>query len=891
MVAETKLTRPRLPRRLVEADTRLERLDGAEEVPFTLVSAPAGFGKTTLVSHWLEVRKPVHAWLTIDTRDNTPYLFWRSVSAALARVDPGFDLRESTLLAALEPGAAVDPVALLVNRLSTYARTWQASRRLFLILDDFQLIKQNVLLEQVRRFIDFAPGLLRVICISRTDPPIRIAQLLARDQMLRLGAESLCFDLDLTRRFVRLRRDDISDTDIARLHQYTGGWPAALQLSASSSRLMAGAGPLAGAVTDEALAAYLLEEVFSQLSPELQQFLMDVSLLPLFSEDIANQARGVDDASRQIDAMLEHSLLVQHYGSGQRWFRLHDLLADWLRSRARPNDRTRRIRLAAARVFEQAGLVIEAVELLVAEHCFEEAETLVPALLLSDDLAGHRELGERFPEEIRRQSPALLLHEALFCLLEGRFADTLTLAERSERLLADRTGPEVESLRFTALMLRCPSARFTGQPMVAQSAIDQLSQSLEAGRTRLRNWGLYILGVDAFMDADLGLARSILEPALAGALAESDSNCALRCLGVLIPVLVHMGQVTEAARCFGRTCERLSNLPPVRDQAALLAYLEGLLAIEQNQLAQARASLDEASRLGRERMTLLDQLYLAFECFRLGMISCSDPDWRAALDDVLELHQQMGGGAWTYNIPEPDALKALAALKQGDASALIRWAQAQANEPPCNGQSRFSRLHEQLLELAGQLVLGLPVSESLDELIREGTRGQNDLLLCHLRLMQVLLLWHRDGEPDRAAGTLAEVLVRYLSAGVYRPLLDADAGLEPILEHCVCTGQAAGLANEVLALRRGDVSLVAATPETGAAGSNNASPVLTEPLSQRERHVLRLLSEGLSNKVMGTQLGISVATVKSHLSNIYGKLDADNRVRAVARARVLGLLD
>jgi len=891
MVAETKLSRPRLPHRLIEDETRLGLLDCAGDVPFTLLSAPAGFGKTTLVTQWLEDRKPAHAWLTIDARDDTPHLFWRSVSAALARVDPSLALRESTLLSALEPGAVVDPVALLVNRLSDYARTWQAPQRLFLILDDFHLIRQDALLEQVRRFIDFAPGLLRLICISRTDPPIRIAQLLAREQMLKLGADALCFNLELTGRFVRLRREDASTIDIARLHERTGGWPAALQLSAMSPSLDGAAGNSVANDGADALAAYLLEEVFDELDASLQQFLLDVSLLPLFSEAIADRARGKSDAARQIAAMREHNLLLQHFGSGQCWYRLHDLLAEWLRPRVDAGPHSRRIRMVAAEAFADLGLMNEALDLLVSEHCFEEAEALLPGLLLSDDLLGFRSLPDRFPPDFRRRSAALTILQALFSSMEGRFGKALELTESADALLVRQNGQDAETLRFVALLLRCMSSRFTGRAGAARESIRELSQRLETGSSNLHNWGLYILGVDASMDAELETAERILGRALAGALVSDDTNCVLRCLAVLIPVLIHQGRINEAVRCFNRTRDRLSGLPPLRDQEAMLAYLDGMLALERIQLRSARAILAEASRLAPERMNLMDQVYLAFESFRAAMIAGDESAWRSRLDDITELHQLMGGGEWTYNIPECPALQALASLRQGDASVLLAWSQRFDNTEARQSRSRFFQLNERLLLLLGRTIMGLAVDEDLERLVVDAKQGSNHLVVCHVRLMQVLLLAYRDGSRDQAAALLGETLQWCVPLGLLRPFVDADPTFDPVLEQCLHHESVAAFAREVIDLRRGVGEDAGSATEPPAASDDDTAIPLPEPLSQRERHVLRLLSQGLSNKVMSNQLGITVATVKSHLSNIYGKLDAGNRGRAVARARSLGLLE
>lgn len=885
MVAETKLSRPGLSSRLLSEMSRLQLLDGAEDVPFTLISAPAGFGKTTLVSQWLEERKPVHAWLSLDQRDNTPALFWNSVASALARVDTRFAIRESTLLAALEPNAVVDPVALLVNRLADYARTWQAPLRLYLVLDDFHLIDQPDLLEQVRRFIDFAPGLLRILCLSRTDPPIRTAQLLARDRMFKLGPADLCFDLELTRKFIRGRQPEISDADITHLHERTGGWPAALQLSALSGRL---SGP--GQDSDDlrgrtALAEYLLEEVFIGLEPDLQQFLMDMSLLPLFSADIANQARSAEDATALIAMMRERNLLFQRYGSGQTWYRLHDLLAEWLRARQSDPDRAREIQMAGARAFEQAGLIAEALELFLVTDCYSEAEALVPALLQSDELAGHRALPKRFPETVRNVSPAIVLLEALFDFMDGRYDSVLSKVEQAGALLDQRPGSDPDTLRFIALLLTWPAARFTGREAAAQTSIVQVSEQLTPGRGSLHNWGLYTLGADAFMDARMDSARMMLGKALAGALELEDGLCAIRCLAILVPVMVQGGCADDAQRVFQRACERLVGGPPAKEQAGLLAYLEGLLALERHELERARMCLEEASQLAPERMTLLDRLYLAFELFRLGMITGNEEQWRSQLQEIRELHQQMALEDWSHNIPQPAALESLAQLSAGNAFPLMVWA---GSDGSARTTSRFSSLHERLLRLVGELLTGADVTEALQQLEADAMAGGVQLVVCHVNLVRVLLCAFRDQDLPGAARLLAEQLSVSVPRGLLRPFLDAELRLDDVLEECRRQGWSRQEACRVLELRHDqELSL-----RSGSSADRPCSETdMPEPLSQREHDVLALLSAGLSNKAMSEQLGITVATVKSHLSNIYGKLQADNRVRAISRAREMGLMN
>ncbi|MGC8119764.1 LuxR C-terminal-related transcriptional regulator [Marinobacter sp. VGCF2001] len=877
MVAETKLTRPGLSPGLLLEPARLKALDCIDRVPFVLVSAPAGFGKTTLVSQWLDQEKPVYAWLTLDPRDNSPALFWNAIASALARVDPRFAIRESTLLTALEPGAVADPATMLINRLADYSRTWQAPGRLILVLDDFHLMDQSEVLQQVRQFIDFAPGLLRIVCISRVDPPIRTAQLLARQQMVRLGPEVLGFDLALTRKFVQARRADLSEAQMRQLHQRTGGWPAVLQLSALSENPL-GAGPEPG---QSALGDYLFEEVFAGLEPGLRSFLQDMSLLPLFSRDIADIARARDDSEQWITAMRERNLLFQRYGDTDHWYRLHDLLMDWLQRQERSPEWASAVRLRAAEAFRQRGLVVEALELFLSEDSFEQGEALVPALLQVEQLNGYRALPARFPDRIRLGSPALRLMEALFAFMDGYYNRVLDLLSAADNLLqAADSSPETDALGFVSMLLRWPSARFAGREAEADHSLKQIQNRLTHAPAGLQHWGRYTLGTEAFMEARLEPAHALLAEALAGALRSADYPCALRCLVMLVPVLIQSGRIGDARRCYQQTSARLETGSGGKEQMCLLAYLEGLLALECHDLSLASQRLDEANQFAESHLTPLDQLYLAFERFRLGMFSGDSELWQRELGRIEQLHRGMGQPLWHHNIPRPEALEALARLAEGSAFPLMVWAQS---EPEPIGRNRFCALNENLLRRVGQLLAARPVAEELSALRAEAEKAGLQQLVCRLDLVTLMVQAFGDQDLRGAVLKLDGLLALWVPRGLVRPFVDADPRLDQLLEACRAGTRAATEADRVLALRQ-------AYSETGAAAGEPAPPQgPEESLSAREAGVLDLLAEGLSNKAISEQLGISVATVKSHLSNIYGKLQAGNRVQAVARARELGL--
>lgn len=882
MVAETKLIRPRLPAGLIDDPDRLALLDRSQDAPLTLVCAPAGFGKTTLVSQWLEQRQPTHAWLALEARDNEPALFWTGIREALARIDPHFDRRNQGLFQALAQGWEDDPVDSLVNALSDYARTWQAPQRLYLVLDDFHQIHNPLLLNQCQRLFDLAPALLRVVVVSRHEPPLRRARHLARAQALLVGCDQLRFSESQSRRFLHQRLASPVDEARARsLHRQTGGWPAALQLAGQVPAHREA--PVNGQSDAPMLSDYLLEEVFGQLDDELQQFLLAMAPLPSFSEALANTVRQAGDSGELIGRMRQHRLLVWHLdgvADGPPWYRMHDLLRDWLLARPQAPEQGRRQRLAAARALADTGLVGDALELYLADQCYDDAERLLPMWLAADVQPVHGDLLQRFPAAFRRQSPALAVVTALFHFFEGQYDQVLASLDHADRLWSGSDQTPEPTLVHIGLMLRCPSVRLSGRHQDAATLVRQLEQGLDSGlaedQSQLRRWALYTLGANAFMEAELGQAERYLRAALDDARHWRDERCLLRCLVVLVPALLHRGEVDRAATEYRTLAGWLRDAARDTEAQSLLAYLQGLLALEANDLVNARQQLERAWALGSERLTPLDQLYLLFALFRLALIDHRDAEALAQVARMTSLHRRLDN-PWAYNVPAPEALRALVAWRQGDASALVRWSQQPAET---EARPRFCVLHESLLRLAGSLLMGQPIDEPLALLQQAAAQGDNRLLLGRLQVLAAQHSWYREEAQGQAVALLAETLDEFVPMGAVRLFLDEGVLLEPILRACVARNQGRTSAQAVL--RQGGDAAEAPAPELDSA--------LLSDISSREREVLVLLGSGLTNKALSERLGISQATVKSHLSSIYGKLAVANRTGAVARARALGLV-
>jgi LuxR family maltose regulon positive regulatory protein len=857
--ADTLVSRPRL-------DRVLERIEGARLIA---VIAPAGYGKTTLLSAWLSRQRFDVAWLSLDPVDSSPRRFYRYLLAAAEGLRPGLDAE--SLLAE----GAFDPTALLtalVNHLGAL------DRHALLILDDYHHLQDPALHEGVAFLLDHLPPRLHLALTSRSAPPLPLARLRVRRQLIEVGVEELRFTAAETGDFLTGTMGLALATDqVATLQARTEGWAASLQLAALSLR---GGDPAAFEAaferSDSYALDYLADEVFAHLPIDLQTFLLHTSVLERLNPELVRVVTDDPGAEALLQRAQDANLFLTPLDGVGGWTRYHALFADLLRRRLRAQrpELLPELHSRAAAWFDAAGYTDEAIAHVLAGGDLERAVLLVEAhsraaLWLRDDRSTVRRWLAALPDEVVRSRPRLSLDYAWIHFgkpaVEHRLEDV-------ERQLGDRDDPEARSLRGEVALLRAEIAMTRGDMAASLARIGEADTHLSEGDVVLRSFATQARGYVLRLGGEVLAAETALLAAEELCRRSGSLTGELAAINDLAEVLKVQGRFRDAEAAFKRAIA-LGGEGPNGVSASACAAVTGLadLAYLRNDLEAAldlgRRGLELALRAGYDGVKGYAYLVLARTLQALGR----EDEARDRLREALLLGERLGDTRRRARI-EADAVPLW--LRWGDGAA-ERWARRQPDTPPSPTdhyeRDRISLFRVQLASGGGAAVL--PQLEALRARAEAAGRGSPtvELLLLEARAHQAL---ERD---ERAYELLLQALTLAAPEGQARLFIDEGEALRPLLQGALARGGPAPFLRTLLA---------ALEPPPEGGGTGDASGLLTD----RELQILTLIAEGLSNQAIADRLIRSVGTVKAHSSSIYGKLGARNRTEAVARARDLGLI-
>ncbi len=860
----TKFFRPPPRPHLVPRPRLLERLDAdfyrANEFArkLTLVSAPAGYGKTSLIAEWLNKREEERAWLLLDESDNDPRRFTACLIAAMAQIHKGIGQAAAAMLQAPQPPPSEVVLTALVNEIAVLPR------RFILILDDYQVIRTPAIHQQLSFLLDHQPVNFHLVIVTREDPLLPIPRLRARGQLLEIRQDDLRFTTAETADFLgRVMGLSISSDETAALERRTEGWIAGLQLAALSMRGRDDTSDFIRAFTGSSrfILDYLMEEVIERQPNDVKDFLLKTSILERLSGPLCD-AVAENTASRELlNALAQANLFIVPLDQAGIWYRYHCLFAELLRHRLRASDPNleNELHRRAGQWFEAEGQTAEAIHHALAARDWRRAGILIqrisPELLKRGEVLTLIGWFESLPKEILPSDPKLSFDYCWPLLLAGRYdaaAPLLESVKQAAREMPDFLGEVYAAQAFLARSLG------EHERMVERSrrALELLpEQSANSRGIVAMNLGLAYWHMGRMRDAE-----EILAQALAATRAAGNQYGALTSLVFLGRVFAVRGELRRAEKLFRDSVRQGGDIPINALAFADLAALQ----YEWNELEESDTLLRKAIALCRRSQN--DEFLLG--CWMLVSrlrIAQGDP---AGAGEALEQAWALVRGG---RISEPmakrmDAAQVYWLASKGEATG--EWGRRLTDTSDCHPFYRF---------LGVTKARSLPEPQAgayLEGLGRAAQTNGWGYGLVAIRALQAA----RTDSREKAMEYLTEALRLAEGGGFIRTFAEAGEKILPLLRDAARGTVLPEFAGRIL---------VELTEKSGAAGPG--PDALAEPLSERELEVLRLVAVGLSNREIAKKLVISPGTAKTHIHNLCGKLGVRNRTEAAIQAKKMGL--
>jgi LuxR family transcriptional regulator, maltose regulon positive regulatory protein len=903
------------PRLIDHLNAGLQRTPGV-----TLISAPAGFGKTTLVSEWISGRMKdeggrmkeeenlqpssliLHpfkvAWLSLDENDNDLSRFLAYLIVALQTIAP--TVGEATLgaLHASQPPPTDVLLTALLNDLT-------ALGDVVLVLDDYHVIESPPIDEALTFIVDHLPPLLRLVIATREDPPLPLARLRARSQLTELRAVDLRFTSAEAADFLnQVMSLNLSAEDVASLETRTEGWIAGLQLAALS---MQGRSDNAGFIqaftgSHRFVLDYLMEEVLQRQPERARSFLLQTSILDRLSGPLCNAVTERDDGRGLLETLERGNLFVVPLDDQRQWYRYHHLFADVLQARLieEQTDRVSELHRRASIWYEQNNLLPEAIQHALIGKDFDRAAHLIERVWLAMDLsyqsAAWLRWAQQLPDELIRVHPVLCLGYAWALLNGGELEASEARLRDAELWLEPSSDSAATMIVVDEAEFRSLPASIAGARAYRALALGDIPGTIVHARQALalaaeddlirRTQATALLGMAEYASGDLQAAERSLLTFQTTMWQAGDIANALGITFILANIWLAQGRLRAAAAAYQQALQRAVN------QAALPIGTSDLyrglseLLCEQGDLENAAQNLLMAQKVG-ELSALTGWLH------RLGVaqahLKAAQGDLSGALELLDEAERQ-----YVRN-PLPDqpiaAMKARVWIRQGQLSEAEQW----AHEQSLSADDDLSYLREfEHLTLARVLIARYRNDRDegaigsalrlLDRLLRAAEEGGRTGSVIEVLMLQALA-YHAQGDIAAAIAALERALMLAEPEG-YMQLFVAEGEEMRVLIEKRKRGESQKLIGYA-------AKLLAAFPRPAALSQSavrNQQSTLIEPLSERELEVLKLLGTELSGPEIADRLSVSLNTLRTHTKNIYSKLGVSNRRSAIRRAEEIGLL-
>ncbi|ROS00225.1 ATP/maltotriose-dependent transcriptional regulator MalT [Sinobacterium caligoides] len=903
---KTKLYTPRASLHAVERPQLNKQLAAAAHNSVSIVCAPAGYGKTTAVASWLRAREEATAWLSLDAYDDEPYRFWHYLCAALQTIDNSLAQKATSLLDSYQQVTksfdADEVLTLLINDLVDYLEADNTPEHIYFALDDYHHIRNESIHRSMAFLLKYIPHGMHIILCTRQQPKIELLQMRGAGRLVEIGPNELSFNLLESEQLLNSHYQlALADSGIDELLRRTEGWPAGLSLAAIS--LQSSNNPSVDAITNfsgsyQVLSDYLMSEVFECQSEEVQQFLLLGSALPRLCSSLCDCAFGIDYSAIMIEQLVRNNLFIVPLGESHNWFRYHDLLREFLLQRLqrqRPADYLPMLR-RAAQWFEQHDYPDEAVTLLIKAEDWSQAIAMIIRLSTALVKRGARHLlndwCNRLPKDLVDDNPKLLLLQMKGLPESEQLLHSPRLLQRAQQLIDSSSPKETtndnprdnDALRAEIFLNGAILARFTLKMDQMQELLERAEPLIPTENITLRGQFLRENAINHYMRGDLNKAVPLIEESIAFGRRHDAIDNVIISLCYLITTEVIRGDFTNAqahrdsVRRWMHQHNHISHpLANSYDRCAIE------LLREQHQLEEAGV-LSKAQQAENYSAHIMPHSVQQHSLNYLYCRTLLSMHAYAEAETMVSAMEASPWILWSYGGASVAATRARLAHMRGHYDDAWHWAEQQQQR--LLASEKFADEEDQLILARIYRHRGLhqPCLDLCEGIAQRATpNGRIGRAVCS-NIISALVLADQ-GNTDSAMQHFAGALHRARAHGFVSLFLDEGEACIHLLRRAIENGIESGYCERILQQRQSYNPTTTPVPKLLSIAVDAEQNVAAELslLSRREREILTFLQQGYSNKLISETLFISLSTVKTHLSNIYRKLEVKSRTQALRK--------
>jgi len=899
-ILATKLYIPPPKPKDIQRSLLIERLNEGLSRKLSLISAPAGFGKTTLVSELVANCKRQSAWISLDEGDNDPIRFLTYLVGALQTVSKNIGEGVLSMLQSPQPPPIETILTTLLNEINTVLDSF------ILVLDDYHVIESKAVDDALAFLLEHAPTQMHLIITTREDPPLPLARYRVRGELTELRATDLRFTPSEAAGFLNQGMGlNLSEEDISTLETRTEGWIAGLQLAAISMQGQDASSFIKSFTgSHRYILDYLIEEVLDQQSESIQEFLLQTAILNRMNGSLCDALTGQDNGQETLDYLEQANLFLTPMDNERRWYRYHQLFADVLQARLMEKESNLIFTLhqRASEWYEQKGSPHEAIHHALAAKDIERAADLIelawPAMERIFQSRSWLGWAKALPDDLVHTRPVLSVNYAWAFLIAGELDAAKARLQDAEHWLntpSSKISPEqsqkmvvVDEDRFRVLPASIASARtfaalalgdMPNTLLFAQQALDLLPDDDYLNRGPAAS----LLALAYWTDGELEAAYQALADAMAG--FQLSGNIILAITGTygLADIRIAQGRLREAISVYDRSLKLAlaQGEPAIPGTADIYLGLSKLYR-ERGDEQAARQSLSKSEALG-------EQAALAEWPYRLRIAQARIKQTQGDLDGAIELLDEAKRLSFSTPVPMTrpiTALKTQVWVAQGKLTESLEWAEERGLS--VDGDISYLREFE-FITLARIFIAQYKNAQEddfirkairlIERLLKEAEEGKRTGSVIEILLVQVLA-YEALGDIPLALESLERALTLAEPEGYIRIFVDEGLPMEELLSKATALGATTDYISKLLAVFESEKQI----PDLSLAQE------LIDPLSKRELEILALIAAGLKSKEIAEQLFISLNTVLYHIKKIYTKLGVKKRTLAITKARELNLL-